>query len=167
MGEAGRMVEDPGGDAVTPAHPRDLEGTSAAQRPRPARVLVVDDQRLFADGLVALLAGDERIDVVGQAHNGRDAVELAAELCPDVVLMDLYMPLMDGVEATRLIRRASPTPCVLMLSGGDARADLRRATSAGAAGYLSKDIMSSDLVGAVLGIVSVASASQAPLDLDK
>ena len=88
------------------------------------RVLIADDHQLFAEALQAILGGDERIEVVGRAGNGREAVELAGELKPDVVLMDVSMPLLGGVEATRTIRAASDATAVVMLTGSDSRADV-------------------------------------------
>src|SRR5919202_1709600 len=105
----------------------------------PIRVLIADDHRLFAEALEAILAGESRIDVVGRARNGAEALELALELDPDVVLMDISMPVMDGVEATRRIREARPDACVLMLTGSNAAVDVDRSREAGAAGFITKD----------------------------
>jgi two-component system nitrate/nitrite response regulator NarL len=114
------------------------------------RVLIADDHRLFAEALEAILTGESRIDVVGRARNGREAVELALELDPDVTLMDISMPVMDGVEATRRIRERRPDACVLMLTGSNAREDVDRSRSAGAAGYVTKDRIASQLVEAII-----------------
>jgi DNA-binding NarL/FixJ family response regulator len=118
-------------------------------------VLIADDHRLFAEALEAILSGDSRIDVVGRARNGKEAVAMAVELEPDVVLMDISMPLMDGVEATREIRRLRPGACVLMLTGSDSPADVDRARSAGAAGYVTKDQISSQLIASILDVVDL------------
>jgi DNA-binding NarL/FixJ family response regulator len=114
------------------------------------RVLIADDHRLFAEALEAILAGESSIEVVGRARNGAEALDLALALDPDVVLMDISMPVMDGVEATRRIREARPSACVLMLTGSNAAADIDRSRDAGAAGYLTKDRIASELVEAIL-----------------
>ena len=114
------------------------------------RVLIADDHRLFAEALEAILAGESSIEVVGRARNGAEAVELALELEPDVVLMDISMPVMDGVEATRRIRELRPDACVLMLTGSNAAADIDRSRDAGAAGYVTKDRIASELVEAII-----------------
>ncbi len=75
-----------------------------SRKPQPLRVLIADDHRLFAEALEAILAADDRIEVVGQAGDGGQAVELARKLDPDVVLMDVSMPVLDGFQATREIR---------------------------------------------------------------
>src|SRR5256886_12056892 len=116
----------------------------------PIRVRIADDHRLFAEALEAILAGESRIDVVGRARNGAEALDLALELEPDIVLMDISMPVMDGVEATRRIREARPDACVLMLTGSNAAADVDRSRDAGAAGYVTKDRIASQLVEAIV-----------------
>jgi two-component system nitrate/nitrite response regulator NarL len=118
------------------------------------RVLIADDHRLFAETLEALLATDGRVDVVGHAHDGRDAVERAKRLAPDVVLMDISMPVMDGFEATRRIREDEAGACVLMLTGSNSRDDVDRARQAGAAGYVTKDRIAAELVDAILEVAS-------------
>src|SRR2546422_6937652 len=106
---------------------------------------MADDHQLFGQALEAVLGSDDRIEVVGYARDGREAVELACKLHPDVTLMDIDMPVLDGHEATREIRRAMPDACVLMLTGSNARSDVDRARKAGAAGYLTKDRIASEL----------------------
>jgi two-component system nitrate/nitrite response regulator NarL len=118
----------------------------------PIRVLIADDHRLFAEALEAILAGDDRIDVVGHAGDGREAVKLAHDLEPDVVLMDISMPVMDGIEAARSIRGNSSGASILMLTGSNSRADVDRARQAGAAGYVTKDRIASELIDAIVEI---------------
>jgi DNA-binding NarL/FixJ family response regulator len=120
--------------------------------PTPIRVLIADDHRLFAEALEAILAGDARISVVGRAGDGREAVELAEELRPDVVLMDVSMPVLDGIDATREIRAAGSDVCVLMLTGSNSRTDVDRSREAGASGYVTKDRIASELVDAILEV---------------
>jgi DNA-binding NarL/FixJ family response regulator len=114
------------------------------------RVMIADDQRLFAEALEAILSTDGRIDVVGRALDGRRAVDLAVEHAPDVVLMDIAMPVMDGIDATRAIRAALPDTRVIVLTGSAAAQDIDRARTAGAAGYVTKDQIAGDLVRAIL-----------------
>ncbi len=127
---------------------------AAAPLPASVRVLIADDQRLFAEALEAILATDDRIDVAGRAHDGREAVELYEALTPDVVLMDIAMPVMDGLEAARRIRELNPHACILMLTGSNAREDVDRARRAGAAGYVTKDRIAAELIDAILEVVS-------------
>ena len=122
----------------------------AARVEQPIRVLIADDHRLFAEALEAILAAESRIEVVGRARNGAEALEMVLDLNPDVVLMDISMPVMDGVEATRRIREARPEACVLMLTGSSAAADVDRSREAGAAGYVTKDRIASELVDAIV-----------------
>jgi len=114
------------------------------------RVLIADDQRLFAEALEAILSTDGRIEVVGRAADGRAALELAREHRPQVVLMDIAMPVMDGIEATGAIRGELPGTSVIVLTGSEAPQDISRARAAGAAGYVTKDQIAGDLVRAIL-----------------
>jgi DNA-binding NarL/FixJ family response regulator len=123
---------------------------AAVPAPANVTVLIADDQRLFVEALEAILAGSDHIEVVGHAADGREAVQRALDLEPDVVLMDINMPVMDGFEATRRIRRANAGACILMLTGSNARADVDRARQAGAVGYVTKDRIAAELVGAIL-----------------
>jgi DNA-binding NarL/FixJ family response regulator len=116
------------------------------------RVLIADDHRLFAQALEAILATDERIEVVGHAGDGAEAVELARTLEPDVILMDIAMPGMDGFEATRRIRARRGDACVLMLTGSNSRSDVDRARKAGAAGYVTKDRIAAELIDAIVEV---------------
>jgi DNA-binding NarL/FixJ family response regulator len=122
------------------------------RKAKPLRVLIADDHRLFAEALEAILATDDRIEVVGQAGDGSEAVELARRLGPDVVLMDVSMPVLDGFEATREIRAATDDTHVLMLTGSNSRADVDRSREAGASGYVTKDRIASELVAAIVEV---------------
>ena len=126
---------------------------AARQVPRRIRVLIADDQRLFAEALEAILANEKRIEVVGRAHDGKEAVKLALALEPDVVLMDIAMPVMDGVEATKRIRKKLPEILILMLTGSNSSADVDRSRRAGAAAYVTKDRIASQLVEAIVELV--------------
>ena len=116
------------------------------------RVLLADDHRLFAEALEAILAADERIEVVGTARDGNEAVELERTLAPDVVLMDISMPGMDGIDAARAIRTRRHDACILMLTGSNSRADVDRSRSAGAAGYVTKDRIAAELIDAIVEV---------------
>jgi two-component system nitrate/nitrite response regulator NarL len=116
------------------------------------RVLIADDHRLFAEALEAILAGDARISVVGHASDGREAVRLAKQLHPDVVLMDISMPVLDGIEAAKKIRSEDSGAAVLMLTGSNSRTDVDRARKAGAAGYVTKDRIAAELIDAIVEI---------------
>jgi DNA-binding NarL/FixJ family response regulator len=116
----------------------------------PIRVLIADDHRLFADALNAILSTDERLVVAGTARDGREAVALADELEPDVILMDISMPVMDGIEALEALRRGGSTAEVLVLTGSDARTDVDRARQAGASGYVTKDRIAAELIDAIV-----------------
>jgi DNA-binding NarL/FixJ family response regulator len=117
----------------------DLEGAAAV------RVLLVDDHDLFRTGLHNLLA-DQGVDVVGEAQSGNEALGLVRELAPDVVVMDLNMPGMSGVEATRQVAVIAPLTRVLVLTISDQDADVMDAILAGASGYLLKDSSIQDLL---------------------
>ena len=125
---------------------------AAASLSAPIRVLIADDHRLFAEALEAILSGDKRIKVVAHAGDGSEAVRLAGELRPDVVLMDISMPVMDGIDAARAIRADRPDACILMLTGSNSRADVDRARQAGAAGYVTKDRIAAELIDAIVEI---------------
>jgi DNA-binding NarL/FixJ family response regulator len=130
------------------------------------RVIIADDHRLMREGTAALLAADERIEVVGLASSGREAVELAARLSPDVALLDVGMPDIGGIEACAAIRARVPGVAVLMLTVSEDALDVRAALRAGAVGYLLKDIPADELVAAVLGAGTgepvVMASAQAP-----
>lgn len=113
------------------------------------RVLVAEDHPVYRDGLRALLAGEERIELVGEAQDGDEAVRLATELQPDVVLMDIRMPGRNGIEATRAILSARPRTAVLVLTMYEDDATVFNAMRAGARGYLLKDADGTDLAQAI------------------
>ena len=112
------------------------------------RVLLADDHRMLREGLRRSL-DDEGFDVVGEADNGEQAVRMAAELTPDVILMDVSMPEMDGVEATRLIRATDSTSRILMLTMHADKDVLADAIRAGASGYLVKDCSTEEVAEAI------------------
>lgn len=113
------------------------------------RVLVVDDQQLVRDGIASLLRVQEGIAVIGTATNGQEALEQAITQQPDVILMDVRMPIMDGVQATFQILRQVPSCSILMLTTFDDDEYVRDALRAGARGYLLKDLPAQDLAQAV------------------
>lgn len=124
------------------------------------RVLVVDDHRLVRAGLAGLVGDDPGLEVCGQAADGAEAVALVTALRPDVVLMDLSMPVMDGVEATRAVLAVRPRTRVLVLTSFAEHDRVREALTAGAVGYLLKD----SEPGALLAAVRAAADGQVPLD---
>jgi DNA-binding NarL/FixJ family response regulator len=121
---------------------------------RVARVLIADDQTLFRNGLARLLDEDPRITLVGQAVDGLDAVKKAAALKPDVVLMDLRMPGLDGAEATQQIVRDHPEVKVLILSTFEADSYVLQALRAGASGYILKDAEPSAVASSIMAVLS-------------
>jgi two-component system, NarL family, response regulator NreC len=115
----------------------------------PTRVLICDDHTLFLEGIKAILRGEPSLEVVGEAGDGRQAVEKVKELHPDVVLMDIAMPDLSGFEATRRVHEADPSVRVLMLTMHDEEELVARCLEAGAAGYIIKDAPASQLVYAI------------------
>jgi DNA-binding NarL/FixJ family response regulator len=113
------------------------------------RVLLVDDHELVRQGIAAMLATASDIQIIGNARSGREALEVARKELPDIVLMDVRMPDMDGLEATRKIKEERPRTAVIMLTMHDNPTYLRDAVRAGAAGYLLKDVSKDELVDAV------------------
>jgi two-component system nitrate/nitrite response regulator NarL len=113
------------------------------------RVLLVDDHPLVLDGINACLSSESHIEVVGQANNGLEALELAEVLQPDVVLMDVTMPVMNGLEATRELKKRFPDYRVLILSMHENREYILQLIQSGAAGYVLKDVPSDELVKAI------------------
>jgi DNA-binding NarL/FixJ family response regulator len=121
------------------------------------RVLIADDHDVFAEALTLVLDADPRLYVVGSARNGREVVELAQQLEPDVVLMDLDMPEIDGVTATRRLLKACPAR-VAILTASTHPEDEQRARDAGASAYLTKGCSATD----VIGTIAVLGAADAP-----
>ncbi len=134
------------------------------------RVLIVDDHELFRRGLFVVLGGDERLEVVGEAGDGEEAVALAAVLRPDAVIMDVRMPRLNGIEATRRIRELLPETKILMLTVSDDEEDLYESIKAGANGYLLKEISVQEVAEAIRAVVqgqSLISPSMASKLLDE
>jgi DNA-binding NarL/FixJ family response regulator len=123
---------------------------------RAVRVLIADDHRLFAESLMAVLSEDERVDVIGIAEDGQQAVDLATELRPDVILMDLKMPVLDGFEATRRIKGAGLDTQIFILTGTDQAIGSEDAVAAGASGYLRKEQSVAELKEVFLEVASLA-----------
>ena len=116
------------------------------------RILVADDHPVVRTGLTAVLAQQPDLELVGEAENGERAVALYREHHPDVCLMDLRMPVMDGVEAIRTITTEFPSARILALTTYEGDADIRRALEAGARGYLLKDMLLTDVIRAVRAV---------------
>jgi two-component system NarL family response regulator len=148
-----------GGSPGTSAAPQD-----ASLPGEPIRTMIVDDHALFRRGLEMVLASERDIDLVGQASDGAEAVEKAAESLPDVVLMDIRMPRSSGIEACRAMKEATPSAKIVILTISDEEEDLFEAIRAGASGYLLKDIPLdevADTVRAVYGGQSLINPSMA------
>ena len=122
---------------------------SVQDHPDAIRVLIVDDEPLFREMVGTLLDVEDGVEVVGKAQHGKQGVKLAQELEPDVIVMDVSMPVMDGLEATREIREQDPRALVLILTGGTSVTDIDKARTAGAAGYLTKDRIAAELVAEI------------------
>ncbi|MDQ4128431.1 MAG: response regulator transcription factor [Actinomycetota bacterium] len=120
----------------------------------PARLVLVDDNDLARESLRDMLEDEPAVEVVGEASCGRDAISVCAELRPDLVLMDIRMPGMDGLEATRQIKQEDPTISVLMVTMHEDPDYLFEALRAGAAGYVLKDATQDEMISAVLGVLS-------------
>ncbi len=116
------------------------------------RVVLADDHRMLREGIRALLERQDDIKVVGEAADGREAVRLVSQLCPDVVVMDVSMPLLNGIEATRQIRRDCPTARVLTLTVHESQDYVAQLLAAGASGYIIKRAGGDDLVSAVRAV---------------
>jgi two-component system NarL family response regulator len=117
------------------------------------RVLIADDQALFRRGLYVVLGTEDDIDVIAEAEDGEEAVTKAEELAPDVVLMDVRMPRVNGIEAARRIRDSLPSTKILMLTVSDEEDDLYEAIKAGANGYLLKEISVEEVASAIHSVM--------------
>jgi len=120
-----------------------------ATKKKIVKVLIADDQTLFREGIKDVLTGEKWISVVGEAADGEEAVALAKKLKPDVVLMDIKLPKMDGITATRNIKKTEPNINILMLSSFEDEAHVMDAVQAGANGYLSKMLPAAELVNSI------------------
>ena len=127
---------------------------------RSVRVILCDDHAIVRDGIARVLDAYDDIDVIGTAENGEAGVEATVRLRPNVVLMDLLMPIVDGVQATRRIVAAAPETAVVVLTSFGEQALVMEAIDAGASGFILKDAAPSELVGAIRS----AARGEAPLD---
>ena len=118
------------------------------------RVLIVDDQTLFRSGLARLLDGDDRVSVIGEAGDGNEAVQKVSTLKPDIVLMDLRMPNLDGIEATRKVVAEHPEVKVLILTTFEADNHVIQALKVGASGYILKDSQADAIVSSILAVAA-------------
>lgn len=118
------------------------------------RVMICDDHALFRRGLIMVLESEDGIEVVGEAEDGEEAIARVEDLAPDVVLMDVRMPRVSGIEATRKIAEAVPSTKILMLTVSDEEDDLYDAIKAGATGYLLKEISIEEVATAIRAVVS-------------
>lgn len=134
-------------------------GVLAPSQARPIRVLIADDHEIVRVGITRLLESSDRVEVVGVARDGAEAVVRCADCGPDVVLMDLQMPVMDGIEATRAIAGQKDGPSVVVLTSFSDRRRITAALDSGAAGYLLKDSEPAELLA---GIAAAADGA-APL----
>jgi DNA-binding NarL/FixJ family response regulator len=134
----------------------DASGSDEAGRPPgdAIRVMICDDHALFRRGLIMVLESEEGIEVVGEAEDGEQAITRVADLAPDVVLMDVRMPRVSGIDATKAIATAVPAAKILMLTVSDEEDDLYDAIKAGATGYLLKEISIEEVATAIRAVVS-------------
>jgi len=118
------------------------------------RILIADDHPMFREGVVQSLASEKDFAIIGQASNGKNAIEMAKELLPDVLLLDITMPDQDGITITKKISAAFPVIQIIMLTASENEDDLMKALKAGARGYVLKGISAKELVKAVRTIVA-------------
>jgi len=140
---------------IAPAPAPEPPATAAAEPGRgadPIRVLIADDHALFRRGLEMVLQGEPGLELVGEASDGQEAVQLATEVVPDVVLMDIRMPKITGIEAARQMKEVAPSAKIVMLTISDEEEDLFEAIRAGASGYLLKDIPLDELADSVRAV---------------
>ncbi len=135
--------------APVPSVPRPAEPRAGTD---PIRVLIADDHALFRRGLEMVLQGEPGLELVGQASDGQEAVQIAGEVVPDVVLMDIRMPKITGIEAARQMKEVAPSAKIVMLTISDEEEDLFEAIRAGASGYLLKDIPLDELADSVRAV---------------
>ena len=135
---------------VAPSGPDGVPGDRG--RPDPIRVLIADDHALFRHGLEMVLNDEDGIELVGQACDGAEAVQMAGEAVPDVVLMDIRMPKTSGIEAARRMKEVAPSAKIVILTISDEEEDLFEAIRAGASGYLLKDIPLDEVADAVRSV---------------
>ncbi|NRT55936.1 response regulator [Sphaerotilus uruguayifluvii] len=126
-----------------------MNGNPASHDRQRLRILVVDDHPMIRNGLAAMIRGEPDFDLVGEASHGADAVRIAPDLAPDVVLMDLLMPQMDGVEAMTRLRPLLPSTRFVILTSLTEPAEVQRALQAGASGYLTKTASAQELVNVI------------------
>jgi len=113
------------------------------------KVLIVDDHALLREGIRSLLASHDDIEIVGEATNGSEALEKVREVAPDVILMDIAMPIMDGLEATRRIRKQNPNVRIIILTQYDRKDYVLSSIKSGASGFIPKNVIISELVSAI------------------
>ncbi len=119
------------------------------------RVLIADDHKLFRQGLIGLMkTRDDLVEVIGEAETGEEAIRLAEELHPDVILMDIYMPQMDGLQAAKEIHRTFPEIAIVMLTSSERDGHLYEAVQVGVSGYLLKSLDASELFDMLNGVVN-------------